>query len=890
LSSQPIILNVAGGTIPDEALYIGRPEDDEVHDLLSQGIYCNVLSSRQMGKSSLMYRVRRRLEAAGVRVLRVDLSPLGGSSLGDRNVNPGVAWHNALIKKLAATVTETARADSPPLPQAQAWLRGRPNEPMGARFRAFVDDFLLVSADRWVVIFDEVDVTRGLAFTDELFLCIRSMADERAAHPALKRVTFCMVGVFAADDLIKSTTTTPYNVGRTVRLLDFSRERCDMTELERYLDGNGLDGRGTLDDVLAWTSGQPFLTITLCDRAVKGRANGDGGVDGFVREELGNPTALRVHFDRMELVVRERIAKSSTMRARYLRMLWGIPIKAHNDRDETTFLLAGLIRRTKRGKLQTRNRIYRRRFDRNWVEAILPAPPVPRALRFVLGALATIVVVASIVLVVAWRRRVADDAQRAEQDRQIEDMRGRLREATSDDDATAQWGAARVLRLPQARVRAAAEEYWTRRVGELTSLADTLTAGGCFEEAYVVRAFAAARRAAPGPPAWKPSVAGNLWLSDVAPGATELERCRGRRRITCDRVVQSASGVTASCDTDIVSFAPHKPATAVKSEGRLRVLLESEKPWSIGIADAPGYVVITHDNHVVQAAACPAQPMLPTKQLPVVKDVLVRNALGTALAYLCQDGTYAEESIYDLPQWLARMEESKRLSRAEKPPGGYLASALAWRGPLLAAASFGPKGELFEGVATRTRRLSLPNLSAIGSFDERTYDVAFGTESNGGTGDLGTAILADPPSVVDRWPLVNACRDSACIVVAVSGGRNRKSVAGLVIRLDDSGHASTAWLALVDDGTLEEHELDDLRASDVHTVAMAVWDDKPVAALPTPGRIRLYAPKPVQTESWADVQARIGLTLVLTKDPRLERLQERGMQPARSFEEVFPPW
>lgn len=47
----------AGGTLnPRRHVYIKRPADDRLFALLREGRYVNVLSSRQMGKSSLMRR------------------------------------------------------------------------------------------------------------------------------------------------------------------------------------------------------------------------------------------------------------------------------------------------------------------------------------------------------------------------------------------------------------------------------------------------------------------------------------------------------------------------------------------------------------------------------------------------------------------------------------------------------------------------------------------------------------------------------------------------------------------------------------------------------------------------------------------------------------------
>ena len=62
-------LQVGGTLNPRRHVYIERPEDEELLRLLLEGEYCNVLASRQMGKSSLMARTaldlaRQRVERA----------------------------------------------------------------------------------------------------------------------------------------------------------------------------------------------------------------------------------------------------------------------------------------------------------------------------------------------------------------------------------------------------------------------------------------------------------------------------------------------------------------------------------------------------------------------------------------------------------------------------------------------------------------------------------------------------------------------------------------------------------------------------------------------------------------------------------------------------------
>src|SRR5207249_8907783 len=69
LTADPSSFYVVGGTVPRDApSYIDRRADAELLDALRKSQFCYVLTSRQMGKSSLMVRAAARLRQEGVAV------------------------------------------------------------------------------------------------------------------------------------------------------------------------------------------------------------------------------------------------------------------------------------------------------------------------------------------------------------------------------------------------------------------------------------------------------------------------------------------------------------------------------------------------------------------------------------------------------------------------------------------------------------------------------------------------------------------------------------------------------------------------------------------------------------------------------------------------------
>ncbi|HEX8199938.1 MAG TPA: AAA-like domain-containing protein, partial [Isosphaeraceae bacterium] len=353
---------VTGGTLGlDQPSYVTRRADADLYDGLTRGEFCYVLTSRQMGKSSLMVRAAARLRAEGVAVALLDLTAVGQNLTAEQ-------WYDGLLMRLGE---ELGLED-----ELEAFWRDHDRLSPLLRWMQAVSEVVLARCPGRVVIFiDEVDYVRSLPFsTDEFFAAIRACYNRRSDDAALDRLTFCLLGVATPSDLIRDTRTTPFNIGRRVELHDFT-----PTEAAPLADGLGRDKRTAvrlLGRVLHWSGGHPYLTQRLCRAVAEAPAVRDSsGVDRLCAD-LFLSSRARERDDNL-LFVRERLLRSAEVPRADLLDLYARLLRTGRLRDDETSPLIGVLRlsgitRARGGHLRVRNRIYRRVFDHAWIRANMP--------------------------------------------------------------------------------------------------------------------------------------------------------------------------------------------------------------------------------------------------------------------------------------------------------------------------------------------------------------------------------------------------------------------------------------------------------------------------------------------------------------------------------------
>ena len=358
---------VLGGTLTRDApSYVMRGADLDLHAALGRSEFCYVLTSRQMGKSSLMVRMVVRLREENAKAVVIDLTALGQNLTAEQ-------WYLGILGRIGSQLELEDELEA-------YWYAHSSLGPL-QRWLGSLREVVLAHANAPVLLFiDEIDATRSLPFAaDEFFAGIRELYNERSEMPALSRLTFCLLGVATPADLIRDARTTPFNIGHRIELNDFSEKEAQV--LLPGLRRAGGHAPALLTRILHWTGGHPYLTQRLCQAVGEDhRVLSAQGVDR-VCQEIFLSNQARERDDNL-LFVRDRMLRGGAdpveLLTLYSNILAGRMVKDDPSHPLLNELrLAGVVR-SENGYVRVRNRIYARVFDRKFVENNQPQDEVAR--------------------------------------------------------------------------------------------------------------------------------------------------------------------------------------------------------------------------------------------------------------------------------------------------------------------------------------------------------------------------------------------------------------------------------------------------------------------------------------------------------------------------------
>ena len=346
--------------------YVVRHADEQLLQGLRAGEFCYVLSSRQMGKSSLLLRTMERLLSEGFCCALIDTAVIASQS-----VNPD-DWYRGVINYLIRELNLD-------FDLRQWWSDNSLLSPV-QKFEAFLQRILPAEISEKLVIFvDKIESVSNLKFSVSDFFSVLDHYSGQQSKNESKGIIFAVFGIAHPYELTQDKNTSLFNRGFNIDLKGFSLEEAIET-LSPGLRKKAANPAGVVKEVLAWTAGQPFLTQKVCFLIEHSSAFIPDGsesyyVEALIRREIidnWERNDIPPHFQK----ICDRLFNSGknpfNILVFYKEILQLGGLKANDTQEEIELRLLGMVVKDS-GNSRIFNQIYQEVFNLNWVETLLKA-------------------------------------------------------------------------------------------------------------------------------------------------------------------------------------------------------------------------------------------------------------------------------------------------------------------------------------------------------------------------------------------------------------------------------------------------------------------------------------------------------------------------------------
>ncbi|MUG92060.1 TIR domain-containing protein [Scytonema sp. UIC 10036] len=237
-------LEMPEGTMDSESqFYVERPCDAIALGTIEQkGVTIAIKGPRQVGKSSLLIRIKETAEKAGKRVAFLDFQLFDKAALQDGEL---------FFRQFCTWVTDELEMEDR---VDEYW-----SSPLGnsQRCTRYVSRHILKGLGKQplVLAMDEVDKVFDAEFRNDFFGMLRSWHNCRATTPIWKNFDLTLVTSTEPYQLIDDLNQSPFNVGQVIEMGDFSPEQVADLNQRHGLPFNPSEERR----LIGLLGGHPYL-------------------------------------------------------------------------------------------------------------------------------------------------------------------------------------------------------------------------------------------------------------------------------------------------------------------------------------------------------------------------------------------------------------------------------------------------------------------------------------------------------------------------------------------------------------------------------------------------------------------------------------------------------
>lgn len=237
-------------TIVPDSLYVERRADKQLHTIIEAMQRPGyVLVSRQMGKTNLLLRAKRKWENIDDLYVYIDMSNIDETEKEcfESLIDTAINTHEEALSSVREKINDLRRRNV-----IKSAVQAH-NEELRVLLGAV--------KGKLVFILDEIDSLTRTSFSDNVFSQIRSVYFSRVNYPVLEKLTYVLSGVVEPTEIIRNPKISPFNIGEKILLDDFS-----WTEYLSFIEKADLQcfGDAVIKRIYYWTGGNPRLTWDIC--------------------------------------------------------------------------------------------------------------------------------------------------------------------------------------------------------------------------------------------------------------------------------------------------------------------------------------------------------------------------------------------------------------------------------------------------------------------------------------------------------------------------------------------------------------------------------------------------------------------------------------------------